>query len=393
MDITTAALLTINSGGSLTVAPDIATSARGINIFFKGTLINNGALTISTNTNVTLIVMNDSTTFNNSGTVVLNTPYFNILVGGPGIILNNAASGILNFQRGRGFHCSGSTGNTITNQGTMNHLGSDFFAALNPGYTFNNSGTINVKSGQGIALQGGTVNNLACGKIFMSAGDYDNSALSTTNNAGLMVLGGVNNTGGTFNNTGVTNRLPSVGTLTNTGNGAVSVRSNIYPIFAYSPTFNGTVNGIFTDSLATISAGTFAAPFTFTPLATLPRGIQTLYAKITSGTCNYIVPFSYNTLTSSVSKLDAEALGLQQNRPNPFSQQTTIAFTLPETTKAVLTVYDITGRQVFTSNNDSKMGYNEVILNKSVFQNTGTYFYRLTTDKHSTVKKLQFIAE
>jgi Secretion system C-terminal sorting domain len=174
---------------------------------------------------------------------------------------------------------------------------------------------------------------------------------------------------------------------------AVSVRHNTYPIFAYGGTFNGTINGIFTDSLATVSAGTFVAPFAFTPLATLPRGIQTLYVKITSGACSYVVPFSYNTLTSSVLKLDAEVLGLQQNRPNPFSQETTIAFTLPETNKAVLAVYDITGRQVFTSNKDFKAGYNEMILNKSIFQNTGTYFYRLTTDKYAAVKKLQFVAE
>jgi hypothetical protein len=160
-------------------------------------------------------------------------------------------------------------------------------------------------------------------------------------------------------------------------------------------TFNGTINGIFTDSLATISAGTFVAPQAFTPLATLPRGIQTLYVKITpsGGACSYIVPFSYNTLTSSVSKVDVEALALQQNRPNPFSQATTIAFTLSETNKAVLTVYDITGRQVFTLNRGFNIGNNEVVLNKSVFQNTGTYFYRLTTEKYVAVKRLQFVAD
>ena len=175
----------------------------------------------------------------------------------------------------------------------------------------------------------------------------------------------------------------------------MSVRHNTYPIFAYGGTFNGTINGIFTDSLATISAGTFISPFNFTPLATLPRGIQTLYVKITpsGGACTYIMPFSYITLTTSIAKIDAQSVVLQQNRPNPFSQETTISFVLPETNKVTLTVYDITGRQVYSVNEIFNSGNNEVVLNKSIFQNSGTYIYRLTTDKYSAMKRMQFVAE
>jgi hypothetical protein len=32
-------------------------------------------------------------------------------------------------------------------------------------------------------------------------------------------------------------------------------------------------------------------------------------------------------------------------------------------------------------------------LAQSIFRTLGTYFYRLTTDKHAVVKRLQFIAE
>ena len=84
---------------------------------------------------------------------------------------------------------------------------------------------------------------------------------------------------------------------------------------------------------------------------------------------------------------------LYQNRPNPFSQETVIAFDLIETNKAVLTLFDINGRQIFTSNKDFNRGYNEVILNKSIFPTAGTYFYRLTTDKYAVVKRLLFVAE
>jgi hypothetical protein len=390
-------ILTINSGGSLNVVTDVATSNRAINISTNGTLTNNGILTISTSTNVSLIVLNDNATFNNSGTVELNTPLYNILVGGPNSIVNNTTSGIINFQSSRGFQClNGTTGNIITNQGTMNYLGYNYFAALNPNFTINNSGTIDIKNGQGISVGGGTLNNLACGKILMPKVAYDNSgAGSLTTNAGLIVAQGIGNTNGTFNNTGVINQLPTVGTVTNIGDAAVHVQSKKTPIFAYSSTFSSTINGIFKDSLATVSAGTFAAPNTFTALATLPKGLQTLYVKITSsgGACTYIVPFTYNNMTTSTADLANNVVELQQNRPNPFSQETTISFALSETNKADLTVYDITGRQVFTLNNDFKIGDNEVILDKSVFLQTGIYFYRLTSGKFSAVKKLHFISE
>ena len=242
------------------------------------------------------------------------------------------------------------------------------------------------------------LNNLACGKIFISntnSGLLNSVAGGLVNNAGLIVTHNFTNTNGTFNNTGVTNRLPTTGTVTNTGNGAVDVRHNTYPYFAYGGTFNGTINGIFTDSLATVSAGTFTAPFNFTPLATLPRGIQTLYVKITpsDGACTYIVPFSYNTLTSSISKIDAQVVVLHQNRPNSFSQETIISFVLPETHKATLTVCDITGKQVYSVNKTFNAGNNDVLLNKSVFPNTGMYVYRLTSDTFNVVKRMQFVAE
>jgi hypothetical protein len=38
-------------------------------------------------------------------------------------------------------------------------------------------------------------------------------------------------------------------------------------------------------------------------------------------------------------------------------------------------------------------GKNDLILQKSVFPHTGTYFYRLATEKYAAVKRLQFVAE
>jgi hypothetical protein len=262
---------------------------------------------------------------------------------------------------------------------------------LGASLTVNNGATLTASK---IDITQGQIINNACGTIKVT-GDYANNGTATTTNQGFILINGVLNNAGTFTNTGVLKYTTLTGTITNNQASSVIVRNLTYPIFNYGGTFSGTINGIFTDSLAALSAGTFAAPFAFTPLATLSRGIQTLYVKITpnGGACSYTVPFSYNTLTSSVSKVDAETLALHQNHPNPFSQETIVSFDLSETNKAVLTVFDINGRQVFTSNQGFKTGYNEVILHKSIFQTSGTYFYRLTTDKAATVKRLQFVAD
>jgi hypothetical protein len=126
------------------------------------------------------------------------------------------------------------------------------------------------------------------------------------------------------------------------------------------------------------------------------------YCAATTDRNNLVKPIANGgkgwTITGDIGCVNAttdmgNTIKLNQNRPNPFSQETVIAFDLSETNKAVLTIFDINGRQVFMSNQGFKTGYNEVILDKSVFQTTGTYFYRLTTENYSSVKRLQFMSE
>jgi Secretion system C-terminal sorting domain/PKD-like domain/NHL repeat len=96
-------------------------------------------------------------------------------------------------------------------------------------------------------------------------------------------------------------------------------------------------------------------------------------------------------LQFSSEKQDKMQFDLHQNRPNPFTNETTISFILPETNNAELSIFDITGRQVYTIKRDFSKGYNEVILNKTILQNTGVYFYRLQSDKYSVGKRMFFL--
>lgn len=284
-------------------------------------------------------------------------------------------------------------GSTLTITSTTLNLANtgDNVLELGAGANLINNGNINVSSGLGI-VNNGTITNNTCSTIRIATGMYNNSG-GTTNNAGLVqVSDTLYNQNGTFNNTGIVQANSLSGPITNSGNTSVVVNSSI-PIFTYGGTFSGTINGIYTNAPGTTSAGTFTAPNEFRPLQTLPVGTQTLYTRIVIGSCSYTVPFRY-TYTQRVATQDIDnSTVLYQNRPNPFHKETIIAFALPQTTKATVSVFDITGKQIFVSDKTYNAGYNEIVLDQSVFQHTGTYFCRLTTDKQTIVRKMQFIAE
>jgi hypothetical protein len=79
---------------------------------------------------------------------------------------------------------------------------------------------------------------------------------------------------------------------------------------------------------------------------------------------------------------------LYQNEPNPFVNKTAIAFHLPEATTATLTVYDETGRVVFTQKGDFAKGYNAISLDRILLNTTGILYYTLETPTHSATKKM-----
>lgn len=82
------------------------------------------------------------------------------------------------------------------------------------------------------------------------------------------------------------------------------------------------------------------------------------------------------------------AFALYQNEPNPFINQTKIAFNLPTESPAKLTVYDATGRILKTMEQKLGKGYNEILLAKEDIQATGILYYRLDTPTNSAAKKM-----
>jgi hypothetical protein len=82
---------------------------------------------------------------------------------------------------------------------------------------------------------------------------------------------------------------------------------------------------------------------------------------------------------------------LEQNYPNPFNPSTVIGYQLPVAGFVSLKIYDISGSEVAQLVNEVKeAGYYSVKFDAKGLS-SGTYFYKLTTDKFSDVKKMTVI--
>ena len=79
---------------------------------------------------------------------------------------------------------------------------------------------------------------------------------------------------------------------------------------------------------------------------------------------------------------------LYQNQPNPFKNETTIGFELPEASAATLTIYDVAGRTLKAVSGDFAKGYNQVTINRSDLNGAGVLYYQLDTRNDSATKKM-----
>ncbi len=292
LTLNTGAVLVVNVGGILNVR---GKPEDGM-MLTSATFTNNGTTDIQRPGGLPFssggIYAAVGSTVNNSGTLTVNASVSPISNGSTSLAVNNNTGGVLNVINGNAFtSIGGSTNLNITNDGIIN-VNSTTMSGFK---LLTNNGTVNINGGGIEVLSGKTVTNNVCGKIYVNVGSYSNNG--TTTNFGYIQITNELAIGSGFSNRGVLKYGTLSGTVINTTAAAVIVKDSPTPIFTYASSFSGTVDGIFTNAAATISAGTFTAPNTFTPSG-LPLGSQTLYAKITpsGGACSYIVPFIYIVL-------------------------------------------------------------------------------------------------
>jgi len=68
-----------------------------------------------------------------------------------------------------------------------------------------------------------------------------------------------------------------------------------------------------------------------------------------------------------------------------------IGFTLPEASKATLTIMDVSGKLIKLIEQDGVQGYNEVRLDKRELSASGVLYYRLETSTDTATKKMTLI--
>ncbi len=79
---------------------------------------------------------------------------------------------------------------------------------------------------------------------------------------------------------------------------------------------------------------------------------------------------------------------LFQNQPNPFDKNTVIAFSLPQAGTATLTIFDVSGKVIRTSEGDFARGYNEILISRDELSATGMLYYRLESADYTATKKM-----
>jgi hypothetical protein len=84
------------------------------------------------------------------------------------------------------------------------------------------------------------------------------------------------------------------------------------------------------------------------------------------------------------------AFELYQNTPNPFKEETTISFNLPQAGAATLRITDISGRTLkLIKLDDAVKGMNSVKLTRDEFDATGVLYYQLeSADNTATLKMI-----
>ena len=79
---------------------------------------------------------------------------------------------------------------------------------------------------------------------------------------------------------------------------------------------------------------------------------------------------------------------LYQNTPNPFANETTIGFNLPEAGEVSLKVYNLSGKVVLLKKVSAEKGYNEITLNAQTLGATGVLYYTLETADETATRKM-----
>ena len=102
----------------------------------------------------------------------------------------------------------------------------------------------------------------------------------------------------------------------------------------------------------------------------------------------YDILFTISANVTGINKLQLNGLKLNDNYPNPFSDNSVIGYDIAENANVSLTVYDITGKKVMYINEGRQLTGKHVIPINAEKLNAGIYFYTLTAGDNSLTKRM-----
>jgi hypothetical protein len=91
-------------------------------------------------------------------------------------------------------------------------------------------------------------------------------------------------------------------------------------------------------------------------------------------------------------KAAVEDFFLEQNRPNPFGDQTIIGFQIPQGGQVALTIYDTHGKTVKQYQKYYAAGYNQFLVDALDISARGLLYYKLETDHYAATKKMVILS-
>jgi hypothetical protein len=152
--------------------------------------------------------------------------------------------------------------------------------------------------------------------------------------------------------------------------------------------------GVFADAITTSfdgdAVGEFTVKFRANQAGQLSKmlGVSSRITKAEaySNDSRQDVAIRFNN--GNVATISGVGFELYQNQPNPFVNKTFIGFHLPEAAAATLTIFDETGRMVFTQNSEFAKGYNTISIDRALLNTTGVLYYQLSTSTDSASKKM-----
>ena len=135
--------------------------------------------------------------------------------------------------------------------------------------------------------------------------------------------------------------------------------------------------------------------------ADLDAGSPTFtYVIRVAGTYHYVcdphapdMAGNINAVASSISQLTelVNSYELAQNFPNPFNPVTNIKFSLPNSSKVVLTIYNSMGKEVETLVNEKLNQGSYLVDWNAVNFSSGVYYYKIQTDGFIQTRKMLLI--